>query len=84
VALITPNFRELGFFPENPLSKCEPYANQGKESTAAASEKAWLASFVCSLGRSDFCYFGHVRKEQNTKPTKIDFSIIPALLDNEV
>jgi len=37
MALITPNFRELGFFPENPLSKSEPYANQRKESTVAAS-----------------------------------------------
>jgi hypothetical protein len=35
MALDHPNFRELGFFPDNPLSKSEPYANQGKESTAA-------------------------------------------------
>jgi hypothetical protein len=37
MALITPNFRDLGFFPEIPMSKCEPYANQAKELTAAAS-----------------------------------------------
>jgi len=36
MALITPNIRELEFFPDNPMSKSEPYANQGKESTAAA------------------------------------------------
>ena len=35
-SLDPPNFRESGFFPDNPMSKCEPYANQGKESTAAA------------------------------------------------
>jgi hypothetical protein len=38
MALITPNLRNLtwGFFPENSMSKSEPYANQAKESTAAA------------------------------------------------
>jgi hypothetical protein len=36
MALITPNFRKLGFFPENPMPKYELYANQQKGSTAAA------------------------------------------------
>ena len=39
MALITPNFRDLGFFPDNPMSKSEPHANQGKESTATASSQ---------------------------------------------
>jgi len=37
MALLAPHFRDLGFFPENSMSKSEPNANQGKESTAAAS-----------------------------------------------
>jgi hypothetical protein len=36
MALITPNFRDLGVFPENSMSKSEPYANPAKESTAAS------------------------------------------------
>jgi len=50
MALITPNFLKLGFFPENPLSKCEPYANQGKESTAGAS---FAVKMVSTMSKKD-------------------------------
>jgi len=52
MALITPNFRELGFFPEISMSKSEPYANQGKESTAAASVAVKMASTMSK--KTDF------------------------------
>jgi hypothetical protein len=52
MALIIPNFRQLGFFPENRMSNCEPSANQGKESTAAASVVAKMVSTMSK--RTDF------------------------------
>jgi hypothetical protein len=35
--LITPNFYQFGVFPKNPMSKSDPYANQLKKMSAAAS-----------------------------------------------
>ena len=53
MVLITPNFRELGFFPDNPVSKCEPYANQGKESAAGASVAVKMVSTMSKKLISD-------------------------------
>jgi hypothetical protein len=46
MALITPNFRELGFFPKNSLSKSESHANQGKESTATARGRSEVGDYT--------------------------------------
>jgi hypothetical protein len=44
MALDHPNFRELGFFPDNPMSKSEPYANQAKASKAAPTVAVKMVS----------------------------------------
>jgi len=53
MVLITPNFLKLGFFPENPMSKCEHYANQAKESTDAASVAVKMVSTMSKKLISD-------------------------------